>query len=214
MDHVGGLERLLPPALTDESWRGRVRLYAHAVLVPLLQARIADYPEVLAEGGANFWDAFALVPLSKSGFWHDGMRFNVCDASSCAELPFGLSLGVGVSCLTGDTRPVPKCRPGAAHTGKWSRTTAPRLVGKPVAYRRRRSEREYPQELRTRLVLYHHASLADAGTYAGADTASRIATKRRVGVAAARGQPVSRLTWASILLRLDGSLPRSAGVGA
>ena len=76
MDHVGGLERLFYKVYFDPDLRGRVRLFAHAALVPLLQSRTADYPEVLAEGGANFWDAFALVPCSR-GFWCDGLWFDV-----------------------------------------------------------------------------------------------------------------------------------------
>jgi len=68
MDHVAGLERLFYRTYFDAALRGSVRLYAHAALVPLLQARVADYPEVLAEGGANFWDTFRLVPVSR-GFW-------------------------------------------------------------------------------------------------------------------------------------------------
>ncbi|MEO8011998.1 MAG: MBL fold metallo-hydrolase, partial [Dokdonella sp.] len=65
MDHVGGLERLFFGAYFNAALRGKVRLYAHAALVPVLQSRVADYPEVLAEGGANFWDAFRLVPVSR-----------------------------------------------------------------------------------------------------------------------------------------------------
>ena len=61
MDHVGGLERLFYRAYFDPVLKGQVRIYAHAALVPHLQARVADYPNVLAEGGANFWDAFQLV---------------------------------------------------------------------------------------------------------------------------------------------------------
>ena len=30
-----------------------MKLYAHAALVPILQSRVADYPDVLAEGGAH-----------------------------------------------------------------------------------------------------------------------------------------------------------------
>src|SRR5690606_18178895 len=59
LDHVAGMERLFV-----EHWfgrngsRGRARIHASAQLVPLLQQRIAGYPRgMLAEGGANFWDA-------------------------------------------------------------------------------------------------------------------------------------------------------------
>src|SRR5690606_39468423 len=50
-----------------------------ADLVPLMQQRIAGYPNVVAEGGANFWDAFRLVPVGDH-FWHDGVRLEVFEA--------------------------------------------------------------------------------------------------------------------------------------
>lgn len=75
LDHVGGLERLFVDSYFSER-RGRTRLYVPAPVVPLLQRRLADYPNVLAEGGANFWDAFQLVPVGEA-FWHDGVRLEV-----------------------------------------------------------------------------------------------------------------------------------------
>src|SRR3546814_17553711 len=60
----------------DAAACGRVRLYVPALLVPHLQARVADYPGVLAEGGSNFWDAFQLIPVSR-GFWHCENWFDV-----------------------------------------------------------------------------------------------------------------------------------------
>jgi len=64
LDHIAGLERLFIAHYFDPERRGRTRLYVPATLVPLLQQRIANYPNVLAEGGANFWDAFQLIPVS------------------------------------------------------------------------------------------------------------------------------------------------------
>ncbi|MCF5941592.1 MBL fold metallo-hydrolase, partial [Xanthomonas perforans] len=48
LDHVGGLERVFVDSYFSER-RGRTRLYVPAPVVPLLQRRIADYPNVLAE---------------------------------------------------------------------------------------------------------------------------------------------------------------------
>src|SRR5699024_9979131 len=76
MDHVGGLEELFQRAWFDEARCGRIHLYLHANLLPWMQARVADYPGVLAEGGVNFWEAFRLVPCSR-GFWHAGYWFDV-----------------------------------------------------------------------------------------------------------------------------------------
>ncbi|MBO9664155.1 MBL fold metallo-hydrolase [Dokdonella sp.] len=160
MDHVGGLERLFYRAYFDTALRGRVRVYAHAALVTLLQARIADYPEVLAEGGANFWDAFSLVPLSR-GFWHEGLWFDVFGTRHHApNTSFGLSLA-GSFVWTGDTRPIPEMLGRyAAHDELVAHDCG--VIGNPSHTGVDDLEREYPPELRQRLTLYHYASLADA----------------------------------------------------
>ena len=160
MDHVGGLERLFYKIYFDERLRGSVRLYAHAALVPLLQARIADYPEVLAEGGANFWDAFHLIPLSR-GFWCSGLWFDVFATRHHAPLTsFGIALA-GSMVWTGDTRPVPEMLGTyAAHGELVAHDCA--LVGNPSHTGLDDLDREYPADVRARLVLYHYASVADA----------------------------------------------------
>ncbi len=160
MDHVGGLERLFYRLYFDDTRRGRVRLYVHSALVPLLQSRIADYPEVLAEGGANFWDAFSLVPLSR-GFWHAGFWYDVFPTRHHApQSSFGLSLG-GSFAWTGDTRPIPEMLAQYAAHGEVVAHDCS-LVGNPSHTGLADLEREYPAELRERMVLYHYASLADA----------------------------------------------------
>lgn len=160
MDHVGGLERLFYRLYFDDTRRGRVRLYVHSALVPLLQSRIADYPEVLAEGGANFWDAFSLVPLSR-GFWHAGFWYDVFPTRHHApQSSFGLSLG-GSFAWTGDTRPIPEMLAQYAARGEVVAHDCS-LVGNPSHTGLADLEREYPAELRERMVLYHYASLGDA----------------------------------------------------
>jgi len=108
MDHVGGLEQMFTRVWFDPEWRGRVHLYVHAGLLPLLQGRVADYPNVLAEGGANFWEAFRLVPCSR-GFWHAGLWFDVfATRHHRPGTSFGLALP-GSFVWTGDTGPFRKC---------------------------------------------------------------------------------------------------------
>ena len=160
MDHVAGLERLFYRTYFDAALRGNVRLYAHAALVPLLQALVADYPEVLAEGGAYFWDTFRLVPVSR-GFWCDALWFDVFATRHHAPgTSFGLALA-GSFVWTGDTRPIPEMLGAYAADGE--------LVAHDCALRGNPShtgiddiEREYPAELRKRLMLYHYASEDDA----------------------------------------------------
>lgn len=160
MDHVGGLERLFYKAYFDPAWRGRIRVYAHAALVPLLQARVADYPQVLAEGGANFWDAFTLVPLSR-GFWCEGLWFDVFATRHHAPATsFGLVLA-GSFTWTGDTRPIPEALAATAMDGGLIAHDCA-LQGNPSHTGLDDLEREYPAEMREKLMLYHYASEADA----------------------------------------------------
>ena len=182
MDHVGGLERLFYRIYFDLRLRGQTRLFVPAALVPLLQARVADYPEVLAEGGANFWDAFVLIPLSR-GFWYEGLWFDVFPTRHHAPgTSFGIAL-TGSFVWTGDTRPIPEMlAQHAAHNELVAHDCA--LVGNPSHTGVEDLAREYPEELRHRLMLYHYASDADAG-----ELARRGYRVARLGEAAALAPP-------------------------
>ncbi|MBS0557458.1 MAG: MBL fold metallo-hydrolase [Proteobacteria bacterium] len=159
MDHVAGLERLFYRVYFDAALRGTVRLYAHAALVPHLQRRIADYPEVIAEGGANFWDAFRLVPCSR-GFWHDGLWFDVFATRHHApQTSFGLALR-GAFAWTGDTRPIPEML--AEHA------PAPAVIAHDCGLHGNPSHtgaddllREYDDATRARMRVYHYAGAQD-----------------------------------------------------
>lgn len=165
MDHVAGLERLFHAAWFDPVQRGRIKLFMHANLVPILQARVADYPNAVAEGGANFWEGFRLVPLSR-GFWLDGWWFDVF--ATRHHVP-GTSFGVvlrGCFAWTGDTRPIPETISAFAD----ERTLVAHdcaLVGNPSHAGVEDLEREYPEGLRTQLLLYHYGSEADAEALRG-----------------------------------------------
>jgi ribonuclease BN (tRNA processing enzyme) len=159
MDHVAGLERLFYRAYFDDSLRGNVRLYAHAALVPLLQGRVADYPNVVAEGGANFWDAFRLVPCSR-GFWHEGLWFDLFPTRHHAPMTsFGLALR-GAFAWTGDTRPIPEQLERYAGNGEVIAHDCA-LTGNPSHTGLDDLEREYRPGLRERMVVYHYGSAAD-----------------------------------------------------
>jgi hypothetical protein len=157
LDHIGGMERLFFKLYFDPARRGHCRLFVPAPVVPLLQARLADYPGVLAEGGANFWDAFQLLPVSR-GFWHAGHWFEVFDVRHHQpQTAFGLALR-GSFVFTGDTRPIPERLAqypieAIAHDCG--------LVGNPSHSGLDDLEREYPPALLQRLALYHYGSAAD-----------------------------------------------------
>ncbi len=159
LDHVGGFERLFVDSYFGPR-RGRTRLYVPAPLVPLLHRRVADYPNVLAEGGANFWDAFQLVAVGEA-FWHDGVRLEVFPARHhWPETAFGLRLK-GTLVWTGDTRPIPEMLARFADAGELVAHDCG-LHGNPSHTGVDDLEREYPQELLRRMMLYHYASEADA----------------------------------------------------
>jgi ribonuclease BN (tRNA processing enzyme) len=160
MDHVGGLERLFFHVYFDPARRGRVRLIFHAALAPVLQGRVADYPDVVAEGVANFWDSFSTIMCSR-GFWLDGLWFAVFPTRHHApNTSFALALP-GSMVWTGDTRPVPEML--AIHAGGGELVAHDcALVGNPSHTGIDDLDREYPDELRRRFVIYHYASIADA----------------------------------------------------
>ena len=159
LDHVAGMERLFVQLFFDPARRGTCRLYVHAALVPWLQHRIADYPGVLAEGSANYWDAFRVIPHSR-GFWHEGLWFDVFPARHHAPgTAFGLAL-TGSFIYTGDTRPIGE---QLTALGEGSEPIAHDcgLVGNPSHSGIEDLEREYPAALLARLHLYHYGSAAD-----------------------------------------------------
>ena len=159
MDHVGGLERLFTRLWFDQTLRGKIRVFAHAALVPWLQARVADYPGVLAEGGVNYWEAFRLVPCSR-GFWLDGFWFDVfATRHHRPNTSFGVALASSFA-FTGDTRPIPEVLTHYAG-GKELIAHDCGLVGNPSHTGIDDIEREYDEGLRARLLLYHYGSNVD-----------------------------------------------------
>ncbi len=160
MDHVAGLERLFFATYFDPSRRGKVRLYVPVTVLPHLQSRVADYPGVVAEGGANWWDAFQLVPVTR-GFWHRDFAYEVFPVRHhLPDTAFGLRLP-GSVVWSGDTRPIPEMLAVHARAGEWVAHDCA-LRGNPSHSGIDDLEREYPAPLLSRCVLYHYASPADA----------------------------------------------------
>ena len=160
MDHVAGLERLFHESWFDPARRGKTRMFVHANLLPVLQARVADYPSAIAEGGANFWEGFHLIPFSR-GFWLDGWWFDVF--ATRHHVP-GTSYGAalrGCFAWTGDTRPIPETLSAVADAHTLVAHDCS-LVGNPSHTGVDDIEREYPENLRAQLLLYHYGSEADA----------------------------------------------------
>jgi ribonuclease BN (tRNA processing enzyme) len=164
LDHVGGFERLFGANFFATQRRDGTRLYVPAPLVPLLQQRVAGYPNVVAEGGANFWDAFRLVPVG-SHFWHDGIRLEAFPVRHhWPETAYGLRLR-GSLVWTGDTRPIPEMLARFAGAGELVAHDCA-LHGNPSHSGIDDLEREYPRELLARCLLYHYGSEAEGATLA------------------------------------------------
>lgn len=160
MDHVAGLERLFYKIYFDPERRGKVKLYVPATVVPHLQARLADYPGIIAEGDANWWDAFQLVPVSR-GFWHQGFWFDVFPVRHhLPDTAFGLRLQ-GSLVWSGDTRPIPEMLARFADAGELIAHDCA-LHGNPSHSGIDDLEREYPAPLLARCVLYHYGSAREA----------------------------------------------------
>ena len=158
-DHVAGFERLFGANYFGGE-RRLTRLFVPAPLVPLLQQRVASYPNVAAEGGANFWDAFQLVPVGDH-FWHRGMRVEVFPVRHhWPDTAFGLRLP-GSLVWSGDTRPIPEMLAKYADAGELVAHDCA-LHGNPSHSGIDDLEREYPRELLARCVLYHYASEEEA----------------------------------------------------
>ena len=183
-DHVGGFERLFGANYFDPDRAGRTRVFVPAPLVPLLQQRVAGYPNVVAEGGANFWDAFRLVPVGDH-FWHDGVRLEVFPVRHhWPDTAFGLRLR-GSVVWTGDTRPIPETLAKFADAGELVAHDCG-LHGNPSHSGIDDLEREYPAPLLARCLLYHYASAADGG-----ELAARGHRVARPGELVALNEPVS-----------------------
>lgn len=164
LDHVGGLERLFYTAYFDDVLRGKIKLFVPAAIVPAMQSRLADYPGVLAEGGANWWDAFQLIPVS-TGFWHVGLHFSVFSVRHHQpDSAFGLRLP-GSFIWTGDTRPIPERLADGVQAGELIAHDCG-LHGNPSHTGLADVQRDYPASWWPFFVLYHYASSADAALMA------------------------------------------------
>lgn len=159
LDHVGGFERLFVANWFDPARRGRTPVYVPAAIVPLLHQRVGDYPNAVAEGGVNFWEAFRLVPVGDA-FWHDGVRLEAFPVRHhWPRTAYGLRLR-GSLVWSGDTRPIPDLLEQYADAGEVVAHDCA-LHGNPSHGGIDDLERAYPPALLARCVFYHYASAAD-----------------------------------------------------
>ena len=153
------------------------RLYVPAPLVPILQRRIADFPNC----GRNFWDVFQLIPVSES-FWHGELKFDVFAVRHHApDAAFGIALP-GSFVYSGDTRPIPDqllAYPTETVFHDVSVRGNPSHTGLDELQR-------YPDTVRARLWLYHYGDSDEAAL-----SGERLV---RAGVDIALAEPVTLAT--------------------
>jgi phosphoribosyl 1,2-cyclic phosphodiesterase len=90
-DHIGGLESWFERLMTGRRSL-TPQLYIPVKLLPILQSRITDYANMLAEAGSNFLDAFQLIPVSES-FQLNHMQFDVFPVGNHEhDTAFGIAL--------------------------------------------------------------------------------------------------------------------------
>jgi ribonuclease BN (tRNA processing enzyme) len=152
-DHIGDLEPLFYTSYFREP-RQLIRLYVPALAVPFIHQRLASQSSQLAEGGANFWDAFQLVPVQDS-FWHAGLQFSLY-AMRHHQPGFCHSLHLpGYFFYSGDTRPVPEIIQHHCLQNEIIFHDA-RVHGNPSHSGIDDIAREYAEEFCRRMVLYHY----------------------------------------------------------
>jgi ribonuclease BN (tRNA processing enzyme) len=138
------------------------KLYVPVKLLPILQRRIADYPNFLAEGGSNFWEAFQLIPVSER-FWLNNLLFDLFPVRHHEhDTAFGIALK-GHFLFTGDTQPIPEVLIRYASHGE--------LIFHDCAVQASPSHtsldeirRAYRPEQSQRMIFYHYASETDRQT--------------------------------------------------
>ncbi len=156
LDHVGGLENLFFASFFSDT--PAIKLFVPARLVPVLHDRLASMEHTLAEGDANFWDAFQLIPVSDT-FWYKGLKFRVFEnrhhhAFSSYALCFP-----GKFLFTGDTKPIPE---RIAHFASQGEAIFHDLsLNKQPSHTYEDELAQYPASVLARCHFYHLSSADD-----------------------------------------------------
>jgi len=157
LDHIADLEKLFIKCWFSSD-KHRPLLFVPADIIALLQERVGTYPGALAEGGVNFWEAFQLIPVSRS-FEYGGQHFEVWPARHHG-LRSAFSLSVRDQFYyTGDTRPVPEILENDV-SDKTIIFHDCSVVGNPSHTGLDDLEREYSESVRKRIHVYHYNNAA------------------------------------------------------
>jgi len=156
LDHVGGLENLFFASFFSDT--PAIKLFVPARLVPVLHDRLASMEHTLAEGDANFWDAFQLIPVSDT-FWYKGLKFRVFEnRHHHAFSSYALCLP-GKFLFTGDTKPIPE---RIAHFASQGEVIFHDLsLHKQPSHTYAEELAQYPSSVLARCHFYHLSSADD-----------------------------------------------------
>ncbi len=156
LDHIGGVEQLFYRSFFPQP--ANIRLFVPSHLIVALHQKLANSPFVLSEGGANFWDAFRLVPV-QDHFWLENLLFSVFPVRHSGYLAaFGVALP-GAFLYSGDTRPIPEILASFAAAGETIFHDCAEH-GSPAHCGAADLKREYDNEQLARIVAYHYESAA------------------------------------------------------
>ena len=158
LDHIGGLEALFYRVFFSQ--KTLHKLYVPATLISALHDKLAASPCVLSEGGANYWDAFQLIPVGDH-FWLNSLLFEVFTVRhSGYRNAYGVGLR-GAFVYTGDTRPIPELITHFANADETIFHDCA-LGGSPAHTGLDDLLREYDPSSLSRMVVYHYESAAAA----------------------------------------------------
>lgn len=159
LDHIGGLENLAYHNILHPK-KPLTKLFVPAPMIPCLHHRLGSLSNFLSEGGAQFWNAFQLIPVTDH-FILDDLHFIVFESRHHAPFTsYGVSLR-GRFLFTGDTRPIPEQIVAHASQGEVIFHDCS-MKGNPSHSGIDCIKQEYkPSELE-RMVMYHLGSAEDA----------------------------------------------------
>jgi len=153
LDHIADLEKLFIKCWFSSD-KHRPLMFVPVSIIALLHERLATYPGALAEGGVNFWEAFRLIPVSRS-FECFGLSFDVWPARHHGfESAFSLSLADQFY-FTGDTRPIPEILEYKISKDSMIFHDCS-VVGNPSHSGLDDLQKEYSQSVQDRIHVYHY----------------------------------------------------------
>ncbi len=163
LDHIGDFENLFIKYWFSNREKKLPKLFVPVTIVELLQQRVATYPNVLAEGGVNFWDAFQLIPVSNSFQWQD-LQFTVLEVRHHhPKTAFGLQLKDAFF-YTGDTRPIPEILASLTSEDELVFHDCG-VIGNPSHTGIDDIQREYSSEMIKRIHFYHYTTERDIKSF-------------------------------------------------